>query len=168
MVDATRQARVIHAIPGRLRLRLECDGWTDAATDEMVGRLEGLRTIGGLSEVRTNPGARSVVIRYVPSVLTPDQVLAAVSRTGVNLAVSPLPAEEPSRPLVDPALPTVSAPNARMLRGLAISLASLFAARQVGALVGGAVTWPAYFAIWFALRRISDGVSGRGSERSSE
>ena len=38
---------------------------------------------------------------------------------------------------------------------LALSAVSLLAARRVGATLGGGTTLPAYFAVWFALRRLT-------------
>ena len=49
----------------------------------------------------------------------------------------------------------------RFAEGLALSAVSLLAARRVGLALGGGTTLPAYFAIWFALRR----MTGAGRRR---
>jgi hypothetical protein len=43
----------------------------------------------------------------------------------------------------------------RFAESLALSAVSLLAARRVGLALGGGTTLPAYFAIWFALRRLT-------------
>ncbi len=43
----------------------------------------------------------------------------------------------------------------RFAESLALSAVSLLAARRVGAALGGGTTLPAYFAVWFALRRLT-------------
>ena len=43
----------------------------------------------------------------------------------------------------------------RFAESLALSAVSLLAARRVGLALGGGSTLPAYFAIWFALRRLT-------------
>jgi hypothetical protein len=43
----------------------------------------------------------------------------------------------------------------RFVESLALSAVSLLAARRVGLALGGGTTLPAYFAIWFALRRLT-------------
>jgi hypothetical protein len=43
----------------------------------------------------------------------------------------------------------------RFAESLALSAASLLAARQVGVMLGGGSTLPAYFVIWFSLRRMT-------------
>ena len=43
----------------------------------------------------------------------------------------------------------------RFAEALGLSAVSLLAARRVGLALGGGTTLPAYFAIWFALRRLT-------------
>jgi hypothetical protein len=43
----------------------------------------------------------------------------------------------------------------RFAESITLSLVSLLAARWVGTALGGGTTLPAYFAIWFALRRLT-------------
>ena len=43
----------------------------------------------------------------------------------------------------------------RLAESLALSAVSLLAARRVGLALGGGMTLPVYFAIWFALRRMT-------------
>ena len=158
MAQGERLARVVHAIPGRLRVRLEGDGWTPAGIEELGGGLDALRATPGIREVRLNWGARSIAIRYEPTQLTPEQILGAATAAGVDV-VGDGEGPEAAR---DGTAALPRRLDRRMVRTLAISLASLYGARQVGAAVGGAATWPAYFAIWFALRRLADRVAPRG------
>ncbi|HZO25218.1 MAG TPA: hypothetical protein VFH48_04405 [Chloroflexota bacterium] len=51
----------------------------------------------------------------------------------------------------------------RFAESLMLSAVSLLAARRVGMALGGGTTLPAYFAIWFALRR----MTGLGRRRTS-
>jgi hypothetical protein len=43
----------------------------------------------------------------------------------------------------------------RFAESLALSGVSLLAARRIGLALGGGTTLPAYFVVWFALRRLT-------------
>jgi len=70
--DAPRAIRVVHDIPGRLRLRLP-PGATGAGLQELVDGLD-----GALSAV-WSPRTRSLLVRYDASVLTPGAIAQAVA-----------------------------------------------------------------------------------------
>ena len=155
MALGDRPARVAHAIPGRLRLRLEGGEWTPASTAGLGGRLDELRALRGVGEVRLNPGARSLTVRYDPNLLAEGAVLDALTAAGIRVA------EEEPAGVGDAASRPPIRFDRRPLRALAISGLSLYGARQVGAAFGGVATWPAYFVIWFGLRRLESRVAPR-------
>jgi hypothetical protein len=69
------RCRVVHAIRGRLRMRVDLPHIFDA----LSGACEAfLRDQPGIQEVRLNPGCRSVVLNYNPDVLTADDVVTLV------------------------------------------------------------------------------------------
>ena len=70
--DAPRAVRIVHDIPGRLRLRLP----PGAATTGLQGVIDGLN--GAQSSV-WSPRTRSLLIRYDPGVLTPAEIARAVA-----------------------------------------------------------------------------------------
>src|SRR5919199_2060319 len=70
------QWHIVHAIHGRLRLRVECPQIFDGLS--RVGE-SFLRDQPGIQEVRLNPGCRSVVLTYNPAVLRADQVIDLVN-----------------------------------------------------------------------------------------
>ncbi len=152
VAQSDRPARVVHAIPGRLRLRLEGREWTAASIDALGSRLDELRRLDGVREVRLNPGARSLVIRYEQTLLSGDELLEPMAAAGIRVIV-----EEPAE--ASPRLPLRF--DRRTVRALAISGVSLYGARQVGAAFGGAATWPAYFVIWFGLRQLETRLAPR-------
>ncbi len=152
MTVTQRLARVAHAIPGRLRLRLEGEGWTPETIEDVLRGLDGLRRTSGILDVRLNAGARSAVIRYDPTLQTEARVLAAVAEAGAEVVP---PGGDGADAVARATIPTIRF-DRRLVGNLAISGVSLYAARQVGAAVGGAAVWPAYFAIWFALRRVGN------------
>jgi len=208
MTQTGRRARLIHAIPGRLRIRLD-----DAGPAVIDVDLAALRVAPGILAVEAKPAARSIVVRYDPALTTRALVLAELERAGLQIlagdpadataatTASPVSHSEQAgrattrdargrfqrgrrdRPTGAPddrgAEPAPDAAEARatgsgqrsewmeMLIGpppkldrrfaesLALSAVSLLAARRVGLALGGGTTLPAYFAIWFALRRLT-------------
>jgi hypothetical protein len=70
--DAPRAVRIVHDIPGRLRLRLP----PGAATTGLQGVIDGLN--GAQSSV-WSPRTRSLLIRYDPGVLTAAEITRAVA-----------------------------------------------------------------------------------------
>ncbi len=154
MAQGERVALVVHMIPGRLRLRLVGDRWDPADDVALAGSLDRLRATLGVREVQANPRTGSLLVRYDPERSTTEAVLDAIASSGIEMAAESTGDATLPRPQLD----------RRLLSTLAISGASLYGARQVGAVLGGLATWPAYFAIWFALRRLGD-RAGWGRER---
>ena len=210
MTQTTRRARVVHAIPGRLRIRFEDDG--PSSTDDGLAEA---RAAPGILAIETKPAARSIVVQYDPEQTTQALVLAELDRAGIQTiapdavdasagATSPPGPASGSeaaggsatrdargrfqrtrgdrQPGPSDGQPTEPAPDStdakaassgqrsewmemligpppkldrRFAESLALSAVSLLAARRVGLALGGGTTLPAYFAIWFALRRLT-------------
>jgi hypothetical protein len=70
--DAPRAIRIVHDIPGRMRLRLP----PGASTAGLQAVIDGLN--GAQSSV-WSPRTRSLLIRYDPGVLTPAEIVRAVA-----------------------------------------------------------------------------------------
>lgn len=168
MTQTGRRARVVHAIPGRLRIRFEGQGLT-AAPDGLAA----VRVAPGILSIDAKPAARSIVLQYDPAQTTEALVLAELDQAGIAV-VRPV-AAPPSAPTVVPETTAdaqtddsgkrrelwemlVGPPpklDRRFAESLMLSAVSLLAARRVGLALGGGTTLPAYFAIWFALRRMT-------------
>ena len=194
MTETSRRARVVHAIPGRLRIRFEDAGM--ASTDD---GLAGVRVAPGILAIELKPASRSFVVQYDPTTTTRALVLAEIERAGISVATEAAP-HPPARG-ESPASGSGGAQGARDARGrfvrqaqvdepaaeegaeeskaggrselwemligpplkfdrrlaesLTLSAISLMAARRVGLALGGGTTLPAYFVIWFALRRMT-------------
>jgi hypothetical protein len=68
-----RRARLVHAVPGRLRLRLE----RNDLTDEFIQALErALLMTDGVREVQVTPHTGSVVVRFDPTQFDPERLMA--------------------------------------------------------------------------------------------
>jgi hypothetical protein len=68
-----RRARLVHAVPGRLRLRLE----RNDLTDEFIQAIErAFLTTDGVREVQVTPQTGSVVVRFDPAQLDPERLMA--------------------------------------------------------------------------------------------
>jgi hypothetical protein len=208
MTQMGRRARVVHAIPGRLRIRFE-----GAGPEPSFHGLAAARVAPGVLAIETKPAARSAVVRYDPAATTEAAVLEELDQAGIELisletvsVVAP-DASSPDSVVSKQEAGTTSAPrdsqgrfqrksgdprqgapegqtadpkagpkegkagersalmemligpppklDRRFAESLALSAVSLLAARRVGLALGGGTTLPAYFAIWFALRRLT-------------
>lgn len=163
-------AAIAHAIPGRLRLRLTGPLWTGERLDALSAELAALRDRRGIREVELRRAARAVVIRYEPDLLDQDQVLALAGTAGLVGSSTESGAGVPDEAAGGMSETTeelaafIGIPTSfdrRLVESLALSGASLLAARWVGTALGGGMTLPAYFVIWFALRR----TTGLGRRR---
>jgi hypothetical protein len=77
--DAPRAVRIVHDIPGRLRLRLP-PGASTAGLGDVIDRLNGAQ-----SSV-WSPRTRSLLIRYDASLLTPEEITRTVAEhAGLDL-----------------------------------------------------------------------------------
>ena len=71
---------VVHASPGRIRLRLQ----RDALDGDALGRTErALAAQAGIREVRANPLARSLLVAYEDRAAPPEQMLSLIERAGL-------------------------------------------------------------------------------------
>ncbi|MDP8922875.1 MAG: hypothetical protein M3O34_08370 [Chloroflexota bacterium] len=154
---------IAHAVSGRLRLRLAGGDRTRERLDALAADLDALRGRPGIHAVELKRAARAVVIRYEPNLLDQDAVLALAAASGLvrgttatytpeSAGASPERSETTEELAALIGIPTSF--DRRLAESLALSGVSLLAARQVGLVLGGS-TLPAYFAIWFALRRLT-------------
>ena len=213
MAQTRWRARVVHAILGRIRLRLDEDGY-----DRSLDGIDTLRFVAGVLSLEPKPAARSLVITYDPGVTTEAAVLAELTRAVLDVETTPSDGTAPARtarsasaagdhlsgvsaasedhaaassaprerwrrtrsdpkqaqddgagnakaaaddrshgrsPLMEALIGPPPKLDRRFAESLALSAVSLLAARRVGVALGGGTTLPAYFAIWFALRRLT-------------
>ena len=170
MAVSGSRARVVHAVRGRMRVRLD-----DGVSATLLNSLGAVRVAPGVQAVEARAAARSIVIRYDPRQTSEDAVLAALTVAGIAISpTAPEPVvsagqqgdESPSdvaataqdtggsslRELLIGPPPKL---DRRFAESLAMSAVSLVGARQVGLALGGGMTLPAYFVIWLALRRLT-------------
>jgi hypothetical protein len=84
--------RVVHASPGRIRVRVPREALSDGALREAE---RALAALPGVREVRKNPLASSIVINYDAHALDLPALLAAIAQAGVTF-VTPSDAREDS------------------------------------------------------------------------
>jgi hypothetical protein len=150
---APRAIRIVHDIPGRLRLRLP----PGASTSGLQGVIDGLN--GAQSSV-WSPRTRSLLIRYDAGILTPAEIVQAVAEhADVDPPASSADAraEEGRAPVAAAIVETFNGVNERVTRrtrgrldlGMLVSVGLvLWAGRQ---LLRGPVTslsWTS--ALWYA------------------
>lgn len=175
MVSVGRHGRIVHAVRGRLRIRLHQD-----ASPHIQTAVAGVRLTPGVLGVDIRSTTRSIVVQYDPAQLLEADVLAQIEQAGILVELS-----EPERLTGESAAPVEGAApddqpggsdasradggstlrelligpppklDRRFAESLALSGVSLVAARQVSLALGGGMTLPAYFAIWFTLRRLT-------------
>jgi copper chaperone CopZ len=90
------QAIVVSVIPGRLRLRLT-GRWR--AAEELRRVTEALQELTGVSEAKASERTGSVIVRFEPEAVGPDDLAASLSRLGLELgpATSTAPQSGPGR-----------------------------------------------------------------------
>jgi hypothetical protein len=87
-----KRGRVVHALPGRVRIRLR----REELTDEFVRELRSaLTSLSGVYDVETTPRTGSVVIHYDPAELDAAGLIN-LARTANLLALDPLPGDDES------------------------------------------------------------------------
>jgi hypothetical protein len=169
MVESRSRARVVHAVRGRLRVRLE-----DGASAAPLDSLRAVRVAPGVVAVEVRAAARSVVVRYDHTRISEDGVLAALALAGIDIAPAAEASGSPGQNSGGTSSESAATdPNAsgstlremligpppkldrRFAESLALSAVSFVGARQVGLALGGGMTLPAYFVIWLALRRLT-------------
>jgi hypothetical protein len=163
MTQDRSDARLIHHVPGRLRVRLH-----DAVPMTRFGTFGAVRVAPGVEAVEVRESARSIVVRYAPDQTSLAAVLTAFSTAGLVIddGTGDDSARSPDargnegqgnggatlRELLIGPPPKL---DRRFAESLALSLVSLLGARQVGLALGGGMTMPAYFVIWLTLRRLT-------------
>lgn len=160
MTQTGRRARIVHAIPGRLRIRFGETDQLPASEDLAV-----VRGAPGVRTVEAKPAAQSILVQYDPAQTTEALVIAELGRAGVQVAQrgeAAAPDEDATgsndggrSALMEMLIGPPPKLDRRFAESLALSAVSLLAARRVGLALGGGTTLPAYFAIWFALRRMT-------------
>ena len=162
--DHAATVTVAHAIPGRLRLRLTGPDWTPERLDALPADLDAMRGRRGIRDVELKRAARAVVVRYDPDLLDRDDVLDVVEAAGLVRGTAAAGADRPdgapgaTSETTEELAALIGIPTSfdrRLVESLALSGVSLFAAGRVGPVLGGGMTLPAYFVIWFALRRLT-------------
>jgi len=170
--------QVVHASPGRVRLKLS----EAALADPSVRGAEGLLgSMPGIRQVRVNPWARSVTITYDPETLDPTALFAAAEAAGVRVRMPQSPnghrpgAPGDGREMGDRITSVVGRADRRVISatgGIAdlrtlvpIGLTAL-AAREI--LAGSAVAAPWYVLVWAAFEiftkpRWRRGTAGQSS-----
>lgn len=140
--------QVVHASPGRLRLRVR----REAADDDTLARTErALVGLTGVRDVRANPLTRSVLVAYDDGVAEPAQVMAAVERAGLTVAPTPDQAGEGS-----------GARAALDRTALSQGITDLFGAAdtRLADLTGGAADLRTLVPVGFAVMAIRQLVTG--------
>jgi heavy metal translocating P-type ATPase len=96
------RCRVVHAIRGRLRMRLDCPQLFDGLSEACESFL---RDQPGIQEVRLNPSCRSVILTYDPARRTEDELVSLMQA----LSLDQLETYQPQQPLhAVPAAPSVA------------------------------------------------------------
>jgi hypothetical protein len=72
-----RVIRLIHSMPGRMRLRLS---WLHESPDQATPLADALAALDASMEVRVRPWTGSVLCSYDPAALDEDRIVAAVRR----------------------------------------------------------------------------------------
>ena len=81
MTQSGRRARVVHAIPGRLRIRFDDHGPAPASDG-----LAAVRLAPGILAIEAKPAARSIVVQYDPEQTTQALVLVELEQAGIPVA----------------------------------------------------------------------------------
>src|SRR5262249_40803129 len=76
------QVQVVHASPGRIRVKVPRSAVGSTALRVAEGALGGRP---GVQQVRVNPTAASVVVNYDPAVASLPALFAAIARAGVTI-----------------------------------------------------------------------------------
>lgn len=129
---------------------MDCDG---LATAERA-----LATVDGVEELRRNPTARSLLVRYDRDALDPSDLVAALERAGVSLLSSVGAAAGEPEPLGESIARLFSRADRRVaetsggtadLRTLVPISFAVLAARQI--LSGQLGSIPGYVLLWYAF-----------------
>lgn len=85
---AELRVRIVHASPGRLRLRVG----REAVNGGALGRAErALAEVRGVEAIQRSPVTGSVLLRYTPGTVDLPDVLTAIEKAGVEIIVEDTP-----------------------------------------------------------------------------
>ena len=154
-----RPARLVHAVPGRVRIRLDPRELTEEFGRELLTALTGLPDV---QDVRITPRTGSVVITYDPASLDTPRLIDLTRRTSL-LAVTPAARAEAARPpslTAQRVIQTFGEVDARLaelsngrwdLRSVVPFLFSSLALRQALRDFGSIGAAPWYVLAWYAF-----------------
>ena len=142
------EVQIVHLSPGRLRLRVRRGALEDQTLQAAERALAGL---AGVREVRENPIARSVLIRYDGDAVELAAVLAAVSRAGVTV----VPSDRP----IQGAGPVTTVDRTDLSKSIT-TLADLVD-RRVADLTGGRADLRTLVPISFAILAVRQALAGQ-------
>jgi hypothetical protein len=83
---------IVHASPGRIRLREHTNGFIARGHDDFDAACDRLDRLDGVDEVRFVPLARSIVVEFDPDERSVDSVLTEIEDAGVHVETPPEPA----------------------------------------------------------------------------
>jgi hypothetical protein len=89
---ATAVLDIVHASPGRIRLREHPDPRHPGANGQFHAALEAIERIDGVEGVRAVPLAHSIVVEFDPEAETVEKVLSSIEEAGVHVETPPEPA----------------------------------------------------------------------------
>jgi hypothetical protein len=81
-----RPVRIVHASPGRIRVRIQPEDIGSPALDKAE---RALARVPGVRAVQTNPLARSLAVTYDHRVLGTEDLLAGAARAGFSFVAEP-------------------------------------------------------------------------------
>src|SRR5687768_1394916 len=91
---AVHEPRIVHSLPGRVRLELA--GWSGERAHGLERRL---RTLEGVRSASASPATRRVLVRFDTRATDTTRVVAGVRRLGIDrLAEGPTEAEDAPPP----------------------------------------------------------------------
>ncbi|MHB0871817.1 MAG: HMA2 domain-containing protein [Chloroflexota bacterium] len=108
-MQGDRTATIVHAIPGRIRVRL---GKSLSSPESMQSIMETLSAVEGVSRAEANPVTRSILLLYDPEVMNPEQLYLAAQSVDVAVVLpgsaQPSAASERITPIASSINSTVS------------------------------------------------------------
>src|SRR5436190_16735541 len=82
---------IVHASPGRIRLREHTNGFIARGHESFDVACARLNHLAGVAEIRFVPLARSIVVEFDPEEQTVDDVLSEIEGAGVHVETPPEP-----------------------------------------------------------------------------
>lgn len=155
-----RTATVVHAIPGRVRVRLD----RSLRSAETMQTLAGLLAqIEGVRQVRVNPSTGSVLLEYDPQQVNLEQLYLAANAAKVTLVMPGTPNESGPQDMT-PLAKRINSTFGRLDRtvydfsGGRIDVKTLFplglaaaAVRQIATSGGNVAAAPWYVLLWYSF-----------------